>query len=97
MESVKDRLKNYAELVHNLALQDYDNTIYCIEIDDAEKVCKEYATEVIADKDSRIEKLEEYNAYLIKAIKSESILNGVTLGVREKFESEIAELEKQLK
>jgi len=52
MQTIKEKLQEYAELVHNLALGDYDNTIYCIEIGDAEKVCKEYAS-------LRTSKLEE--------------------------------------
>ena len=44
-----------------------------------------------------VEKLKEYNAYLKRAIHSESIINNVTSGVRDKFESEISALEQQIK
>ena len=55
---------------------------------------KEYAqqsTKEITDK-AIIAKLEEYNAYLKRAIHSESIIDNITAGVRDKFEKELNDL-----
>ena len=49
MKTVKEILKNYAELAHNLALHDYKNEIYCVELSDAEKAMEEYAQERTKD------------------------------------------------
>jgi len=46
--------------------------------------------------EKKIEKLEEYIKYLLKAIKSESIIRDITDGARSKFESELAALDKEI-
>jgi hypothetical protein len=43
----------------------------------------------------RIEKLKEYNAYLIKAIESSNILSAITLGVRANYESELQAIDSE--
>ena len=79
---------------HNAVVYGYNEAI-----EDITRLLKKELSELSSLPDTRdevIKKQDEYILYLIKAIQSESIIESITIGVRDHFEKELSELKSKL-